>query len=670
MTTNWILGLTCLSIFLDCGPAVAQVMRRIPPGIEIPSEIKSGLSRQLDALNGAIQSLESDISAGNSAIPRHWLDDIRVLAKAVRFAMELGEFQNESQIADAEMLLKEAQKRVKEVSTGSVSWMNPESGFAIRGYQSKIDDSYQPYGLELPDGFNPDLGVQYRLDVWLHGRDDSLSELKFLKQRLSGRQPFRPQNTITLHPYGRYCNGYKFAGEMDVLEAIEAVLRDYPIDREKIVLRGFSMGGAGVWHLATHHSELWAAASPGAGFAESANYLGLKSVENRPAYEKTLWHWYDATDYALNLYNLPIIAYSGEEDKQIQAAQIMEESMKLYGIELAHIIGPGMGHKYHPDSIKAIDDAIDSILAHQDSSVPRSLRFATWSLQYPDMHWFSATGLEKHWEMATCNASIDADHKGIQLETRNLSSFYLHFNSGEWKGRVDKAVQVVIDNQSLQGPHPKTDRSWSAFCVKAGNQWSISPSLPKSHSDSAGDLKKVPGLQGPIDDAFMDRFIIVTPSAEGFRATSDQFYRATMERLITEWKYQFRGEPIIKQDHEVTSEDARSSHLVLFGDPQSNIYIQRIVQKLPFRWNQSGIHTRLASFPADRYCPQFIYPNPENPGRYVVINSSFSFDQTTSSSNADQTPKLPDYVIRRFEQDGSTTISKAGFFNESWAFNE
>lgn len=670
MRTNWILGLTCLSLFLNCGPVVAQVIRRVPPGIEIPNEVKVELSRQLEALNQAIHKLESENSADNSAFPGHWLDDIRVITKAVRFAMELGEFQNESQLADAEMLLQEGQRRVKELSTGSVTWMNPESGFVIRGYQSKIDDSYQPYGLELPSGFNPDLGIQYRMDVWLHGRDDSLSDLKFLKQRLSGRQPFRPKNTITLHPYGRYCNGYKFAGEMDVLEAIEAVLRDYPIDRQKIVLRGFSMGGAGVWHLATHHSELWAAASPGAGFAESANYLGLKSVENRPAYEKTLWHWYDATDYALNLYNLPIIAYSGAEDKQIQAAQIMEESMKSYGIELAHIIGPGMGHKYHPDSIRLIDEAMDSILAHQDSSVPRSIRFATWSLRYPDMHWFSATGLEKHWQMATCNASIDMDHKGIHLETKNLNSFFLQFKPGEWKGPVDKAVHVVLDQQPLEGPHPKTDRSWSAYFKKIGNQWSISSSMPLSHSPGTGDLRKVPGLQGPIDDAFMDRFIIVTPSSAGFRAASDQFFSATMERLKTEWKYQFRGEPIVKRDHEVTAEDARSSHLVLFGDPKSNIYIQRIVQKLPFRWNESGIHTRTASFPGDRYCPQFIYPNPENPGKYVVINSSFTFDQTISSSNADQTPKLPDYVIRRFEPDGSTTISKAGFFDESWKLSE
>ncbi|MCA9185679.1 MAG: hypothetical protein KDA99_08670 [Planctomycetales bacterium] len=33
-----------------------------------------------------------------------------------------------------------------------------------------------------------------------------------------------------LHPYGRYCNAFKFAGEIDVLEAIADVKAKYQID--------------------------------------------------------------------------------------------------------------------------------------------------------------------------------------------------------------------------------------------------------------------------------------------------------------------------------------------------------------------------------------------------------------------------------------------------------
>ena len=83
------------------------------------------------------------------------------------------------------------------------------------------------------------------------------------------------------------------------------------------------------------------AAAPGAGFAETKEFLRVFQSEpvTPPAWEQKLWHWYDSTDYALNLFNLPTVAYSGEIDKQKQAADMMAASLKEEGIELTHIIG-------------------------------------------------------------------------------------------------------------------------------------------------------------------------------------------------------------------------------------------------------------------------------------------------------------------------------------------
>ncbi|MEX0670748.1 MAG: hypothetical protein WD060_09860 [Pirellulales bacterium] len=53
-------------------------------------------------------------------------------------------------------------------------------------------------------------------------------------------------------PYGRYSNAFKFAGEVDVLEAIAHVKTLFPIDEQRIVIRGLSMGGAGCWQFAVH----------------------------------------------------------------------------------------------------------------------------------------------------------------------------------------------------------------------------------------------------------------------------------------------------------------------------------------------------------------------------------------------------------------------------------
>src|SRR5439155_10984940 len=142
-------------------------------------------------------------------------------------------------------------------------------------------------------------------------------------------------------------------------------------------VRGFSMGGAACWQFATHYAGLWAAAAPGAGFAETADFLKVFQNEavKPTGYEQKLWHLYDATDYALNLFNCPTVAYSGEIDKQKQAADMMAGALKAEGIELTHVIGPNTGHKYHPDSKVEIDKLIDAIVPKARQRVPKQVKF-------------------------------------------------------------------------------------------------------------------------------------------------------------------------------------------------------------------------------------------------------------------------------------------------------
>ncbi len=105
-----------------------------------------------------------------------------------------------------------------------------------------------------------------------------------------------------------------------------------------------------MWRPATPIA-LWLL-SPGAGFAETRRYQNLSPDKYPADYVQKLWGVYDVPDYTRNLFNLPVIAYSGENDKQIQAARVMEEAYQAEGRQLEHLIGPGMGHKYHPQVLK------------------------------------------------------------------------------------------------------------------------------------------------------------------------------------------------------------------------------------------------------------------------------------------------------------------------------
>ena len=92
-------------------------------------------------------------------------------------------------------------------------------GLVVRGYVSRLDGSVQPYGLVVPKSYTKEETKKYRLDFWFHGRGETLSEVNFLRDREKNVGTFAPPDAIVLHPYGRYCNANKFAGEIDALEA-------------------------------------------------------------------------------------------------------------------------------------------------------------------------------------------------------------------------------------------------------------------------------------------------------------------------------------------------------------------------------------------------------------------------------------------------------------------
>ena len=123
----------------------------------------------------------------------------------------------------------------------------------------------------VPASFRPDTVHRFRLDVWCHGRAQTLSELSFLSGRQCSPGEFTPANAFVVHPYGRYCNANKFAGEIDLFEAIDDIKEHYPIDDDRLVMWGFSMGGAACWQFAVHYPSVWAAAAPGTALPRRPN---------------------------------------------------------------------------------------------------------------------------------------------------------------------------------------------------------------------------------------------------------------------------------------------------------------------------------------------------------------------------------------------------------------
>ncbi|PHS19020.1 MAG: hypothetical protein COA78_01255 [Blastopirellula sp.] len=650
-----------------------DTVRRIPRlGIEVPEEDQAALKAGLAKLQTEIDQLKRS----KDAQVQRLLPDVTILYRAVHDALEYQEFFKPAEIKFAYEHLEMGMQRAAQLKAGKPQWVT-QTGLVVRGFVSKIDGTDQPYGVIVPESYDFSAHRNHRVDVWLHGRGETVSENGFLKQRRTSRGNYTPRDTIVLHPYGRYCNAFKFAGEIDVLESLDSVKQNYLVDEDRISIRGFSMGGAGCWQMAVHYSDLWFAANPGAGFSETKEFLRVfqNEILKPMPWEKKLWGMYDCTGYARNLSQVPTVAYSGEIDRQKQAADIMAEACLLEGLELTHIIGPQTAHKIHPDSAKIVDDRLYALEKIGRNNVPLRIDFTTYTLKYNRMKWLTVDALQNHWERTDVTALVrpDQTQRAIEVATENVDAFSLNFGPGQLPIEGPSQIEIRILNGSdtnVIPVLPSTDRSLKVSLIRdlSTDVWRI-----KSQPDIASgsnNLAKKHNLQGPIDDALMDSFLFVRPTGKSSHAKVDAWVNSELNRAIESWRRHFRGYARVKNDTDVTAEDIANHNLILWGTPESNLLIKEVVLQLPLDWNKSSVSAGDKKYSAVDHALIAVYPNPKNREKYVVLNSSFTYREFAYLNNARQVPMLPDWAIIDLKTPPGTVwpgkVVAADFFDEKW----
>jgi hypothetical protein len=168
----------------------------------------------------------------------------------------------------------------------------------------------------------------------------------------------------------------------------------------------------------------------------------------------------------------------------------------------------------------------------------------------------------------------------------------------------------------------------------------------------------------------MESFLMVQPTGEPLNARIGAWAAAELGHATNQWRQQFRGDARVKDDTAVTDADVAANNLVLWGDPSSNRLLARLAEKLPVRWDAQNIRLGGQTFAADHHVPVLVYPNPLNPRKYIVLNSSFTFREYDYLNNARQVANLPDYAIVDITKPITTRapggLAAAGFFNERW----
>ena len=181
-------------------------------------------------------------------------------------------------------------------------------------------------------------------------------------------------------------------------------------------------------------------------------------------------------------------------------------------------------------------------------------------------------------------------------------------------------------------------------------------------------------MQGPIDDAFCERFVIVLPSRPAKHGRVQRWIDRETAYLKTRWSRLMRGDVNVVLDRDLTDEQIETCNLICFGDFTSNRFLYRVADRLPFTWTRETLQVGDRNYDPAQHALAFCYPNPANPDCYVVVNSGMTFREFSNNSNSRQIPMLPDWAVLDVTSEDDSIyagkIKDQGFFDERWKLLE
>ncbi len=297
--------------------------RALRLGLTVLSESPEGLRRRLERL-------PDGVDAGTRATLGFRIQETQEVLAALH---------ERDTASRPRMELEQLDRQLAAVEAGRDPFVQA-TGTQRRAYRSTLDDSLQPYSLRVPAKLEP--GRRYPMVVSLHGsgQDDR-----------AGIPPgaFPPDDWFVLAPKGRGVSNC-YSGDnaqVDLREALEDVLARYPVDPERLVLAGFSMGGYGVYRTHAENPKRYKALVVLSGAPDlGAQWLGT----GHP-------NFLDST--ALGPFKgMPMFIVHGTEDRNCPYAKAVQvvEGLKAAGAEVTFVPEEGRGHEGpSPDTLAKLN---------------------------------------------------------------------------------------------------------------------------------------------------------------------------------------------------------------------------------------------------------------------------------------------------------------------------
>lgn len=191
-----------------------------------------------------------------------------------------------------------------------------------------------------------EIAGQLPLLIALHGRNgNKIYDLECWEvARQRGWLVLSPQSRQAIYP-GSYCWDNSVQGLADILFHFEEIMKMYEVDRERILIAGFSQGSG---------MAIYAALS---GKVKMRGFIGVGTFIAEPD---------SLIPFAGQIGSIRGYFTTGKKDHTLDKAQAIQKILEENNIQFTEEIHPNLGHEFPPDFEKTFDKAIDFIFKEQE----------------------------------------------------------------------------------------------------------------------------------------------------------------------------------------------------------------------------------------------------------------------------------------------------------------
>ena len=201
---------------------------------------------------------------------------------------------------------------------------DPVPGKQVEQTWESPRDQKIPYLFYLPKGLDKKDAKKWPLILFLHGRGESRGPLSIVAKWGPPRMAEEGVDLkyIVVSPQCPASTRWTADDQQrGVIDLLDHVIANYPVDATRIYLTGLSMGGYGSWKLAASHPKRFAAAAPICGGGDPSN--------------------------AKKLLDLPLWVFHGDADKVVpyrNSVAMVEAIKKAGGKKIKFTTYKDVGH--------------------------------------------------------------------------------------------------------------------------------------------------------------------------------------------------------------------------------------------------------------------------------------------------------------------------------------